>query len=139
MIEKKIDLDFLKKMCGEGDLETRDLEKVVVQYNLIIEDKKVGAAAILKIGNKYIHDCLVVKKEYQGKGFGKKLVEKTLEWCKNKEIKKVYVMTKKPDFYEKLGFYKIEMSELPEEYTGPCKECDMYKQSCFPVAMEIKL
>jgi len=73
----------------------------------------VGAATIF-IEPKFIHrggyvghiEDVVVRKEYQGKGIGEKLVRKLLEYAQNSGCYKTILDCKdevKP-FYERLGF-----------------------------------
>lgn len=56
---------------------------------------------------------LAIKKEFQGKGFGKLLVKQLEKYCKSKKIPMIYTATgdyknnKSIKFYKKLGFKKI--------------------------------
>jgi len=71
---------------------------------------------------------LVVSEEYQGKGIGVSLVKACLEEAKELEIPKVFVLTRVPEFFEKLGFSRIEKSELPHKVWADCVRCPKFPE-----------
>jgi len=72
--------------------------------------------------------CLAVKKEEQNKGIGKKLVKIALCEAQNLGVKKVFVLTYKPEFFKKLGFIEIEKSTLPQKIWGDCLKCPKFPE-----------
>lgn len=78
---------------------------------------------------------LVVSKELRGSGVGSELVKKILQEAKNYEIQKVFTLTYRKSFFEKLGFVEIPKSELPaQKIWADCIKCKH-----FPVCDEIAL
>ena len=82
--------------------------------HVVIHDGKIIGATTLLIEYKFIHDGgkvghiedVVVRKEYQGKGVGKKLVSSLLQYAKKKGCYKT-ILDCTDDlipFYENLGF-----------------------------------
>jgi amino-acid N-acetyltransferase len=78
--------------------------------------------------------CLAVDKRYQGKGFGRELVEQCLKEGRALGAKKAFVLTYKPAFFKQFGFRKIEHSALPHKIWAECIKC-----SKFPNCQEISL
>lgn len=79
-------------------------------YFLFKEDELAGQIILLKYwsGYCYINDIRVAEK-YRGKGFGKLLIEKAIEWAKEKNCIGLQVETQDINvnaskFYERLGF-----------------------------------
>ena len=66
---------------------------------------------------------LAVAIEAQGKGLGKELLDACLEDALRLTIKKVFALTYKPGFFQKMGFRQIEKSELPHKVWLECVKC----------------
>jgi len=112
-------LDFLR---NTGDLDKNKaneiLKKIKQNPNHIIyvaiDNKKIVGSTTLLIEQKFIHDGglvgliedVVVRKDYEGKGIGIKLVMSMLERAKEKNCYKTILDCKDDvkQFYERIGF-----------------------------------
>lgn len=77
---------------------------------------------------------LAVDKKNIAQGVGKKLVLAAVEKAKQLGIEKVFALTLEPDFFEKLGFEKIEKDGLPMKVWSDCAKCPK-QQNCDETAM----
>lgn len=77
---------------------------------------------------------LAIKEEEQNKGLGEKLVKKALEEARKLGLKKVFCLTTKPEFFEKMGFKKISKKGLPQKIWKDCVNCIKFPQ-CDEVAL----
>jgi len=66
---------------------------------------------------------LAVEESYQKKGIGEKLVRHAIEDAKILNVKRVFALTYVPEFFEKLGFKRIEHAELPHKIWSECIKC----------------
>jgi amino-acid N-acetyltransferase len=66
---------------------------------------------------------LAVHPDHQGKNIGTKLMETALQEAKLFQVKKVFTLTYKPDFFKQFGFVTIERSDLPLKIWGDCIIC----------------
>jgi amino-acid N-acetyltransferase len=66
---------------------------------------------------------LAVDEASQKKGIGVMLVKQALEDAKKLKVKRVFALTYVPSFFEKLGFKRIEHSELPHKIWSECIKC----------------
>ncbi len=95
------------------------LRNSVVIKKIIVDNKAVGMARAIGDGLYYLIVDVVINKDYQGKGFGKLLIEEIVKevYNKTKEGQRASInlisMLGKETFYEKCGFRKI-----PFDYTG---------------------
>ena len=112
-------LDFLRKASDLDESKAKEiLEKIKQNSNQIIQvaidDKKIVGCITLLIEQKFIHDGglvghiedVVVRKDYEGKGIGMKLVTSMLEYAKRKNCYKTILDCKDDvkQFYERIGF-----------------------------------
>jgi ribosomal protein S18 acetylase RimI-like enzyme len=95
-------------------------EKINQKSIFIAEEKKeyIGHICFGKhilnppfINSVFIEE-LVIKKEYRGNGYGTKLIEKLVNYCKNKKIVSIHLGTgntngKAKRYYKKQGFKKV--------------------------------
>jgi len=66
---------------------------------------------------------LAVGEASQKKGIGAMLVKQALEDAKKLKVKRVFALTYVPEFFEKLGFKRIEHAELPHKIWSECIKC----------------
>ncbi|MBN1636294.1 MAG: N-acetyltransferase [Deltaproteobacteria bacterium] len=81
---------------------------------------------------------LVVRKETQGTGLGLSLVRTCIKEAKTLGLKKLFVLTYVPGFFDKLGFYEVEKTSLPSKIWADCIHCQ-YFPDCQEVAMMFDL
>ena len=81
---------------------------------------------------------LAVLPEYQGRSLGAKLVEACLSEAVLLGIYKVFVLTYKPNFFEKFGFQEVDKSILPHKVWADCLKCVKFPD-CHEIAMLLNL
>ena len=69
---------------------------------------------------------LAVLPEVQGKGLGKLLVTACVEEARSLGIPRVYALTYRPDFFERVGFSKVSKDSLPHKVWGDCLKCPKF-------------
>ena len=81
---------------------------------------------------------LTVKEDAAGKGIGAALVNVCLDEARALGIKRVFALTYKPTFFEKLGFTSIDKMTLPHKIWGECIKCFKFP-GCDETAVMIEL
>ena len=112
-------LDFLRKASDIDKNKANEILKKIQQnsnhiINVAVDDNKIVGSTTLLIEQKFIHDGglvghiedVVVRKDYEGKGIGIKLVTSLLERAKEKNCYKTILDCKDDvkQFYERIGF-----------------------------------
>ncbi len=106
--------DFCFEYTPQYDFDLDDPKKHYIEkggmfYILEINDKIVGTIAVIKKGNIAELKRWYVDKEFQGKGYGSKLLDKAILFCKKNKVNKIEFETNKKFLkahllYEKRGF-----------------------------------
>ncbi len=81
---------------------------------------------------------LAVDSRYQGRGIGKKLVNRCLKEAKELGIKKIFALTYHTEFFKKMGFKDIDKASLPQKIWGDCLRCPKFPE-CDEYAVIINL
>ena len=112
-------LDFLRNASNLDKTKAKEILKKIKQnpnhiIHVAIDGKKIVGTTTLFIEQKFIHDGglvghiedVVVRKDYEGKGIGIKLVTSMLERAKEKNCYKTILDCKDDvkQFYERIGF-----------------------------------
>jgi len=59
----------------------------------------------------------------QGKGIGSALVRRCVEDARALDARRVFALTYKPEFFQRLGFRKIDRAQLPNKAWAECFRC----------------
>jgi amino-acid N-acetyltransferase len=84
-----------------------------------------------------IRSLAVLEKERR-KGIGSKLVRTCLKEGKRLDIKRVFVLTYKPSFFQKFGFEVVDKATLPHKIWSDCLKCVKFPD-CDEIAMMLPL
>jgi amino-acid N-acetyltransferase len=108
-------------------------------YVYEVDGKVVGTAA-LNICWEDLAELrsLAVHPDFNGRGAGRELVLACLAEARLLGIHRVFALTYKQAFFEKLGFTVIEKSQLPHKIWGDCMKCAKFPD-CDEIAMSIDL
>ena len=114
-------LDFLRKASNIDGAKAKEILKKIINdpnhiIHVAIDDNKIVGSTTLLVEQKFIHEGglvghiedVVVRKNYEGKGIGVKLVRTLLAYAKKKNCYKT-ILDCKDDvkaFYEKIGFHE---------------------------------
>ena len=77
---------------------------------------------------------MAVVEERQRRGIGTSLVKACLEESRGLGIGTVFTLATKPDFFERLGFRRVDVMELPRKVWGECYRCPKFP-NCDEVAL----
>jgi amino-acid N-acetyltransferase len=81
---------------------------------------------------------LAVRQDRQAKGVGAGLVRACLAEARAIGLPKVFALTYKPAFFEKLGFEQADVMTFPRKVWGECYRCPKFP-SCSEIALSIDL
>jgi amino-acid N-acetyltransferase len=108
-------------------------------YVFEVDGKVVGTAA-LNICWEDLAELrsLAVHPDFNGRGAGRELVLACLAEARLLGLRRVFALTYKQAFFEKLGFTVIEKSQLPHKIWGDCMKCAKFPD-CDEIALSIDL
>jgi len=138
------DVKAIQKLIAEyarkGDMLPRSLSEIyenLRDYFVYIDDggEVIGSAAIHIMWEDLAEvRSLAVRDGHMRKGVGTQLVEACISEAIVLGIARIFALTYKPEFFEKLGFVRVEKSELPQKIWTDCLKCSKFPD-CDEVAL----
>ncbi|WP_018692795.1 argininosuccinate lyase [Algicola sagamiensis] len=117
-----------------------EITRSIADFAVTEKDGRVTGCASLYIYDSGLAEIrsLGIEPEIQGEGQGRLLVQFLIEKSKKLAVKKVFVLTRVPGFFQKLGFETSEKSALPEKVLKDCDLCPK-QHRCDEIALEMSL
>ncbi len=81
---------------------------------------------------------LAVDAGSQGKGVGRALVAACVSEARQLGIKRVFALTREPDFFQRVGFAVTSVDHMPRKVWGDCIHCPKFPE-CDEVAVVLDL
>ncbi len=113
-----------------------ELYENIRDYFVYVNNENIIGCAALHIFWKDLGEIksVAVDSSFQKKGFGRELIQKCIEDGGKLGINRLFVLTYIPDFFENIGFKRIDKDLLPHKIWSECIKC--YK---FPDCGEVPL
>jgi amino-acid N-acetyltransferase len=100
-----------------------------------LDGKVVGCCALQIIWSDLAEiKSLAVDEANTDKGIGKMLVAAAIEQAGEMGLPKIFALTLRPEFFEKLGFSVVEKDRLPMKVWSDCAKCPK-QQNCDEIAV----
>jgi amino-acid N-acetyltransferase len=100
-----------------------------------VDGRVVGCCALEVVWSDLAEiKSLAVDESTKGKGVGKMLVTAAVQQARQMCIEKVFALTLDSQFFEKLGFEKVDTDKLPMKVWSDCARCPK-QQNCDETAV----
>jgi amino-acid N-acetyltransferase len=125
--------DMLHRSLGE-------IYENIRNFFVVEEGGALIACGALQVtwGNLAEIKSLAVAEEHQGRGFGKQLVLACLEEGRALGLARIFALTYRPGFFEKLGFRVVDKATLPHKVWTECIRCPKFPD-CGEIAVVLDL
>lgn len=129
--------------AGKGDLlplTPLELDGRIDDFQVFEQDGQIAGVCSLFVYGADLAEIrsLAVWPEYEGRGIGRAVTEACIARAKALSMKRVFALTYKPTFFERLGFRVVDKLTLPEKVWKDCfKCCKLYY--CDEVAVLLEL
>ncbi len=119
---------LIKQYSSRGDILPRSLLELydhLRDFYVFLQNRKIVGICALHVCWEDLGEIrsLAVREEARRKGIGVKLVRACLKEAKSLGIKRVFALTYRPDFFEKLHFRVVDKSILPHKIWADCIQC----------------
>ena len=119
---------LIRRCSSRGEILPRSLSELydhLRDFFVYIRNRKMVGICALHICWDDLAEIrsLAVKEEDRKKGIGAGLVKACLEEAKALQIKRVFALTYRPEFFERLGFKKVDKTVLPHKIWTDCLKC----------------
>jgi len=140
MSDVKAIQQLIAEYARKGDMLPRSLSEIyenLRDYFVFEEDggELVGSAAIHIMWEDLAEvRSLAVREGKMRRGVGTQLVESCISEAIMLGIGRVFALTYKPEFFERLGFHVVDKAELPQKIWSDCLKCSKFPD-CDEVAL----
>ncbi|MDF1535930.1 MAG: N-acetyltransferase [bacterium] len=122
---------LVNEFASQGEMLGRsrsELYEGLRDFFVVEEDGIVLGCSALHINWEDLAEVrsLAVVPELQGKGLGKVLVKACVDEARDLGVARVYALTYRPEFFEKLGFKRVDKDSLPHKVWGDCLKCPQF-------------
>jgi amino-acid N-acetyltransferase len=126
---------LVESYAKKGEMLPRPIQHIyasIRDYFVCVRDGAGGGEGEGVIGTSALHvwwedlgeiRSLAVGKGNLGKGAGSALVNACIDEARALGLRKLFVLTYKPDFFERFGFKVIDKEMLPHKVWGECVDC----------------
>ncbi len=119
---------LIKLYSTRGEMLPRSLSELydnIRDFVVFTQNRKVIGICALHICWEDLAEIrsLAVEEKIRGRGIGGKLVKACLEESRRLGVKRVFALTYQSDFFERLGFKKVDKSVLPHKIWTDCLKC----------------
>ncbi len=131
--------EIVNNFASEGKmlpLSYNQIYERIRDFWIVEENKKIVGCGALRSIWKELGEIrsLAIIPSRQRKGYATLLMRKMFEEAKNLGLKKIFVLTYIPEFFEKFGFEKIPKSRLPHKIWLDCVNCPKFP-NCDEIAL----
>lgn len=131
-------MDMIEYWAKQGQNLPRkrnDIIRGIQTFAVCVKDEKVVGCACLYVYDSGLAEIrsLGVSPVIQRKGQGRAIVNYLLKRASKMFIQRVFVLTRSPEFFSKVGFQKTVIEALPEKILKDCENCPK-REKCDEVA-----
>lgn len=131
-------MDMIEYWAKQGQNLPRkrnDIIRGIQTFAVCVKDDKVVGCACLYVYDSGLAEIrsLGVSPVIQRQGQGRAIVNYLLKRASKMFIQRVFVLTRSPEFFSKVGFLKTVIEALPEKILKDCENCPK-REKCDEVA-----
>ena len=131
-------MDMIEYWARQGQNLPRkrnDIIRGIQTFAVCVKDDKVVGCACLYVYDSGLAEIrsLGVSPVIQRQGQGRAIVNYLLKRASKMFIQRVFVLTRSPEFFSKVGFQKTVIEALPEKILKDCENCPK-REMCDEVA-----
>jgi amino-acid N-acetyltransferase len=119
---------LIKNYSARGEMLPRSLSELydhLRDFFVSTQNRKIVGICALHVCWEDLAEIrsLAVEEKVRRKGIGANLVKACLKESKMLGVRQVFALTFRPDFFERLGFRKVDKSVLPHKIWTDCLKC----------------
>jgi N-acetylglutamate synthase-like GNAT family acetyltransferase len=132
VLEETNDFPAMLSLGRESGLESDKLTDIVNACGFYLDGILVGCAALKKVDNLFMVECLAVAEGMRGRGLGRALVARIEQEAREKGANRLWAIARQPKFFERIG-YRISSADDPgAPKSHDCATCPQFGKSCRP-------
>ena len=128
-------IEYWSRQVQNLPRKRNDIIRGIQTFAVCVKDEKVVGCACLYVYDSGLAEIrsLGVSPVIQRQGQGRAIVNYLLKRASKMFIQRVFVLTRSPEFFSKVGFQKTVIEALPEKILKDCENCPK-REMCDEVA-----
>ena len=134
--------DLIEGYAQERLLLPRPVEEVQEALRdfcvCLLDGRIVGCGALHLWSDLAEVRSLAVAREHHKRGVGTRIIQACIEEARRLHVREVFTLTFQPEFFERLGFRRVEKERFPHKIWQVCVKCPLFPD-CGEVALSLEL
>lgn len=131
--------EIINVHAKKGIMLSRPISRIydnIRDYTVVEIDGEVAGCGSLHVMWSDLGEIrsVALREDIMGKGIGRPLTERLIAEAEDLGLEKVFALTYRREFFEKVGFSVIDKSELPHKIWSECINC-VHFPNCDEIAM----
>lgn len=131
--------ELISLCSGDGALLPRSQSEIcenIRDFTVVVADGQIIGCAAFHIYGLSLAEVrsVTISRQFQGKNAGSILVQALLAEALQHRVERVFLFTRVPTFFGKLGFTVVPHGLLPEKVFKDCMACER-RENCDEIAM----
>jgi amino-acid N-acetyltransferase len=136
--------DLINLYAQRGDMLPRTMGEVYENLRdfIVVRDPEEGFLGCLALHIVWADmaeiKSLAVREDVQARGLGSLLVNASIDEARQLGLERLFALTYRPAFFERLGFVQADVMTLPRKVWNECYRCPKFP-SCNEIALTYDL
>jgi N-acetylglutamate synthase-like GNAT family acetyltransferase len=126
------DFSAMLSLARESGLESEHLTDILSAYGFYLDGKLMGCAALKKVDDLFMVECLAVAESMRNRGLGTALVARIEKEAGANGARKLWAIARQPRFFERIGYRVSSVGDPGAPRNDDCMTCPQFRKSCHP-------
>ena len=132
VLEETNDFPAMLSLARESGLESDKLTGIVNACGFYLDGILVGCAALKRVDDLFMVECLAVAEGMRGRGLGRTLVARIEEDARAKGANRLCAIARQPRFFERIGYRMSSADDPGAPKNHDCATCPQFGKSRRP-------
>lgn len=134
---------LLNSFAEKRELLPRSLSEIyenLQQFYVAADHRIIGCCALYPTWEGLAEvKALAVAEDFQGRGWGKKLLSTVIQDAKKLGVETLFTLTIREELFKKFGFKRAKKNVLPHKVWTECVRCPYFPDTCIETSLTLRI